>query len=144
MNDRIFESIVAVIGAALCYTFGEVDGLFQALIAMVALDYVTGILKGGKRGELSSAVGFEGIRRKVMIFMLVGAAHILDHELVNELLGSSEVLRDLVIFFYLANEGLSIIENAIAIGLPIPEVVKERLKEFVERGKVEGERKESA
>ena len=129
MNDY-FQYIVSLIGASLCYFFGEVNGLIHALIAFAIIDYITGMFKSGKKKELSSRIGFEGIKRKVTMFLLVGVANIIDKELLSGLIGSSELLHDLVIWFYLANEGLSILENAVAIGLPVPEIMKNKLLEF--------------
>ena len=130
----IVDSGVAVLGTIMCYIFGELNGLLTGLIVLVVLDQVSGVLAAGIKGELSSEVGFNGIRRKVMIFMLVGMAHILDREVLSEFIGNSDVLRDVVIFFYLANEGLSIVENALEMGLPIPGVVKEKLTEIMWKG----------
>ena len=129
MNDY-FQYVVSLVGASVCYFFGEVNGLIHGLIAFAIIDYITGLFKGGKKGTLSSRIGFEGIKRKVTMFLLVGVANILDKELLSGLIGSSELLRDLVIWFYLANEGLSILENAVAIGLPVPEMLKDKLSEF--------------
>ena len=130
MSEDIFNSIFAAIGASVCYFFGEVNGVFHALVAFALIDYITGFFKGGKKKELSSRVGFNGIKRKITMFLLVGVANILDKELVGEFTGSSELLRNLVIFFYLSNEGLSILENAIALGLPVPEILKNKLLDF--------------
>ena len=135
--DDYFQYVVSLLGASICYFFGEVNGLIRGLIAFAVIDYITGLFKGGKNKTLSSRIGFEGIRRKVTMFLLVGVANILDKELLSGLIGSSELLRDLVIWFYLANEGLSILENAVAIGLPVPEVMKSKLLEF--RHKSNGE-----
>ncbi len=134
MSEDIFNSIFAAIGASVCYFFGEVNGVFHALVAFALIDYITGFFKGGKKKELSSRVGFDGIKRKITMFLLVGVANILDKELVGEFTGSSELLRNLVIFFYLSNEGLSILENAIALGLPVPEILKNKLLDFRHKG----------
>ena len=90
------------------------------------MDYITGVMAAYIKCELSSSIGFKGIFRKITIFILVGITHVIDHEL----LGNKVPLRDAVIFFYLANEGLSLIENAVVIGLPIPEMLKSKLLEF--------------
>ena len=129
MNDY-FQYMVSLIGALICYFFGEVNGLIHALITLALIDYITGIFKGGKKKNLSSRIGFDGIKRKITMFLLVGVANILDKELIGDFTGSQELLRNLVIFFYLANEGLSILENAIEIGLPVPEIMKNKLLEF--------------
>ena len=129
MLDNItdyIDIIFATIGASISYFFGGFDGFLHALIAFTILDYITGIFAAGVKHKLSSGIGFKGIAKKVTIFVLVGVAHIIDHEL----LGDTKLLRDAVLFFYLANEGLSIMENAITIGIPVPEVLKSKLLEF--------------
>ena len=136
-TDKIMSNyldyIAAGIGAVLGYFFGEFDGFMNALLAFVVLDYITGLLAAVVRGELSSNAGFHGIARKVTIFIIVGVAHVVD----REALGGTALLRDAVLFFYLANEGLSILENAIEIGIPIPEIIKEKLALFHEKGNKE-------
>ena len=110
------------------------DGLLYALIAFVVIDYLTGVMCAINDRTLSSEVGFKGICRKVLIFLLVGIAHILD---VN-VIGSGGVLRTAVIFFYISNEGVSLLENAGHLGLPIPEKIKtvlEQLHDRAENGK---------
>lgn len=126
-----FDCLAAAIGASFGYFFGGVDGFIHALIAFTILDYITGLFAAGVQHRLSSNIGFKGIAKKVTIFVLVGVAHIIDHEL----LGDTKFLRDAVLFFYLANEGLSIMENAINIGIPVPEVMKEKLLQFREDSK---------
>ena len=124
------DIIFSAIGASLGYFFGGFDGFIHALIAFSILDYLTGILAAGVKHTLSSKVGFNGIARKLTIFIVVGVAHVID----RELLGGTALLRDAVLFFYLANEGLSILENAIEIGIPIPEIIKEKLLMFKDKG----------
>ena len=109
-------------GAFLSWFFGDLDGLVKILLVLAVIDQVSGLLKGYVQKKWSSEIGFRGIAKKVMMFSIVGIANILD----NELLGQSEVLKDAVCFFYIANEGLSIAENAIELGLPVPEKLKER------------------
>ena len=131
MSD--FDYLAAILGAVTGYFFGGFDGFISALIAFAILDYITGIFAAGVRHELSSNVGFRGIAKKITIFFLVGVAHIID----RELLGNTAFLRDAVLFFYLANEGLSILENAIEIGIPVPQVLKEKLQQFQDEKKEE-------
>ena len=107
---------------------GGVDGFLYALIAFVVIDYITGIMCAINDHTLSSAVGFRGICRKVLIFCMVGIGNILD---VN-ILGDGSVLRTAVIFFYLSNEGVSMLENAAHLGLPIPDKLKEVLAQLNE------------
>lgn len=108
---------------------GGVDGFLYALIAFVVIDYITGIMCAINDHTLSSAVGFQGICRKVLIFCMVGIGNILD---VN-ILGEGHVLRTAVIFFYLSNEGVSMLENCAHIGLPIPDKLKDVLAQLHER-----------
>ena len=126
--DLIWTKIqiaVAALGGWLGYFLGGVDGLLIALVVFMALDYVTGIMCAIVDKKLSSAVGFKGICKKVLILMLVGVANILDVHVV----GQGSALRGAVIAFYLSNEGLSLLENAAYIGLPIPD----KLREFLEQ-----------
>ena len=103
--------------------FGGFDGFLYALIIFVVTDYFTGILAAGIRKELSSEVGFKGIAKKVCIFLLVGVAKVID----TQVLQNGAAIRTAVIFFYLSNEGLSILENSAVIGIPIPEKLKDML-----------------
>ena len=107
----------AAIGGWLGYFLGGVDGLLIALLVFVVLDYVTGVMCAIIDKKLSSEVGFKGLFRKVLIFALVGVAHIMDTNVV----GTGSALRSAVICFYLSNEGVSMLENAAHLGLPIPE-----------------------
>ena len=117
------------IGGWLGYFLGGCDGLLYALLAFVVIDYLTGIMCAINDHTLSSEVGFRGICRKVLIFLLVGIANILD---VN-IIGSGSVLRTAVIFFYISNEGVSLMENAAHLGLPIPEKLKSILAQLHNR-----------
>ena len=114
------QVIFAAIGGWLGYFLGSCDGLLIALVAFVAIDYITGIMCAVADKKLSSEVGFKGICRKVLIFLLVGIANILDVQVI----GTGSVLRTAVIFFYISNEGVSLTENAAHLGLPIPEKLK--------------------
>lgn len=117
------------IGGWLGYFVGGWDGLLYALIAFVVVDYLTGVMCAINDKTLSSEVGFRGICRKVLIFLLVGIAHILDVQVI----GSAGVLRTAVIFFYISNEGVSLIENAAHLGLPVPEKIKVVLEQLHDR-----------
>ncbi len=117
------------IGGWLGYFVGGWDGLLYALIAFVVVDYLTGVMCAINDKTLSSEVGFRGICRKVLIFLLVGIAHILDVQVI----GSASVLRTAVIFFYISNEGVSLIENAAHLGLPVPEKIKVVLEQLHDR-----------
>ena len=128
------QLIFSAVGGWLGYFLGGCDGLLYALIAFVVIDYITGVMCAIISRELSSAVGFKGIFRKVMIFLLVGIANIIDVQVI----GTGAVLRTAVIFFYISNEGVSLLENAGHLGLPIPEKIKtvlEQLHDRAENGK---------
>ena len=114
------QFVFTMIGGWLGYFLGGYDGLLYALVVFMVADYVTGVMCAISDKKLSSAVGFKGICRKVLILMLVGIANLLDVEVI----GTGAVLRTAVIFFYLSNEGVSLLENAAHLGLPIPEKLK--------------------
>ena len=116
----------AGVGGWLGYFLGGCDGLIIALVLFVVIDYITGVMCAVVDRKLSSAVGFKGIFRKVVIFMLVGIANIIDVQVIK----SGSVLRTAVVFFYLSNEGLSLIENSVHLGLPVPEKLKAVLKQL--------------
>ena len=114
------QMAVAAIGGWLGYFLGGMDGLMIALIVFMVLDYITGLMCAVIDKKLSSAVGFKGICKKVLILMLVGVAHIVDLHVV----GTGDALRSAVVCFYLSNESVSMLENAAHLGLPIPEKLK--------------------
>ena len=120
------QMAVAAIGGWLGYFLGGMDGLMIALIIFMALDYITGLMCAVIDKKLSSAVGFRGICKKVLILMLVGVANVVDVHVV----GTGSALRGAVIAFYLSNEGLSLLENAAHIGLPIPDKMKDVLAQL--------------
>ena len=128
------QFVFTMIGGWLGYFLGGCDGLLYALLAFVVIDYLTGIMCTINDHTLSSAVGFRGICRKVLIFLLVGIANILD---VN-VIGTGSVLRTAVIFFYISNEGVSLLENAAHLGLPVPEKIKTVLEQLHDRAEDEG------
>ncbi|MEE0741433.1 MAG: phage holin family protein [Emergencia sp.] len=117
-------------GGFLGWFLGGVDGFLYALIAFTVIDYITGVMCAITDKNLSSSIGFKGICRKVLIFTLVGIGNIVD----VYVLGQGGVLRTAVIFFYLSNEGVSILENSAHLGLPIPEKLKEVLEQLHDRG----------
>lgn len=123
------QTAAAAIGGYLGYFVGGVDGLMTALILFMVIDYITGVMCAVSDRTLSSAVGFRGICRKVLTLMLVGVAHIVDLHVV----GTGQALRSAVICFYLSNEGVSVLENAGHLGLPIPEKLKEILAQLHNR-----------
>lgn len=123
------QFVFAAIGGWLGYFLGGCDGLLYALLAFVVADYLTGVMCAINDKKLSSEVGFKGICRKVLIFVLVGIANILDVQVV----GTGSVLRTAIIFFYISNEGVSLLENAGHLGLPIPEKLKAVLEQLHDR-----------
>ena len=127
------QFVFTAVGGWLGYFLGGCDGLFYALIVFVVIDYITGIMYAIINQSLSSEVGFKGICRKVLIFLLVGIANILDVQVI----GSGSVLRTAVIFFYLSNEGVSILENAAFLSLPVPEKIKIVLEQLHDRSESE-------
>ena len=127
------QIISTAIGGWLGWFLGGCDGLLYALIAVVVIDYITGVMCAIADKTLSSEVGFKGICRKVLIFLLVGIAHTLD---VN-IIGSGSVLRTAAVFFYISNEGVSIMENAGHLGLPIPGKLMEVLEQLHDRAEKE-------
>ena len=120
------QMAVAAIGGWLGYFLGGMDGLMIALIIFMVLDYITGLMCAVIDKKLSSAVGFKGICKKVLILILVGVAHIVDLHVV----GTGDALRSAVVCFYLSNESVSMLENAAHLGLPIPEKLKSVLAQL--------------
>lgn len=123
------QMVFTAIGGWLGYFLGGCDGLLYALIAFVVIDYITGVMCAVVDKKLSSTVGFKGICRKVLIFLLVGIANVLDVQVI----GSGSVLRTAVIFFYISNEGVSLLENAAHLGLPVPDRIKTVLEQLHDR-----------
>lgn len=136
---NFIQVIFATIGGWLGYFLGGCDGLIYALTAFVVVDYITGVMCAIADKKLSSSVGFKGICRKVLIFTLVGIAHIIDMQVIK----AGSVLRTAVIFFYLSNEGVSLLENAAHLGLPIPNKLKDVLEQLHDRSEKEENHGES-
>lgn len=123
------QLVFAAVGGWLGWFLGGCDGLLYALLAFAAVDYITGIMGAVVDKKLSSAVGFKGIFKKVLIFTLVGIANIVDVQVLE----TPGVLRTAVIFFYLSNEGVSMLENAAHLGLPVPDAIKTVLEQLHDR-----------
>lgn len=121
-----FKVILALSGGVLGWLFGGFDSLIYALIAFVVLDYVTGVLLAIHEKKISSEIGFRGISKKITIFILVAVGHVIDQYVI----GTGSSLRTMLIMFYLSNEGISIIENAGAIGLPFPQKLKDVIQQL--------------
>lgn len=126
---------IATAGGWLGWFLGGLDGFLYALIAFVAIDYLTGVMCAIVNKELSSEVGFKGLFRKILIFVMVGVGHILD----TQIIGDGSILRTAVIFFYLSNEGVSLLENAAHLGLPVPEKLKDVLAQLHNKSGKDGD-----
>ena len=133
------QIIFTAVGGWLGYFLGGCDGLLYTLLAFVVLDYLTGIMCAIVDKKLSSEIGFKGIFKKVLIFVLVGVGHLLD----VQVLGEVGILRTAVIFFYLSNEGVSLIENAAHLGLPIPEKLRAVLEQLHDRAEKEDDHEQT-
>ena len=165
---NMIQIIFTAVGGWLGYFLGGCDGLLIALVVFAVTDYITGVMCAIADKKLSSEIGFKGICRKVIIFMLVGIAHVLDVNVIatgsvlrtaviffylsNEgvsllenaahlvnVIATGSVLRTAVIFFYLSNEGVSLLENAAHLGLPVPEKLKDVLEQLHDRAEKEKE-----
>lgn len=123
---EVVQVILFTIGGFIGYGLGGCDGFLYALVAMVVLDYVTGIMLAIIERKLSSEIGFKGIFKKVFIFFMVAIGHIID----SKIIGTGSGIRTAVIFFYASNEGISILENATKLGLPVPEKLKSILEQI--------------
>jgi toxin secretion/phage lysis holin len=133
---NVIQVVFAAIGGWLGWFLGGTDGFLYALIAFVVIDYITGIMCAIVDHKLSSEIGFKGIFKKVLIFTMVGIGNIID----VQVLGQAGVLRTAVIFFYISNEGVSLLENAGHLGLPIPAKLKEVLEQLHDRAEKEDEK----
>ena len=131
----MIQAVFTGLGGWIGYYLGGCDGLLYALIAFVIVDYLTGVMCAIADKKLSSNVGCKGICRKVLIFLLVGIANIIDVQVI----GQVGILRTAVIFFYLSNEGVSLLENAGHLGLPIPEQLKTVLEQLHDRAGKDGD-----
>lgn len=120
------DSVAGVVGAILGFMYGEVNGLFRALIAFMVLDYISGVFAAVSEKKISSKVGFRGIANKVLILAFVALGHITD----TYVLGGIPAAMSAVMLFYIANEGISIVENAAALGLPVPQKIKNVLEQI--------------
>lgn len=126
MNDEMSEFMIAGIIGLLGWFFGGLDGYIKVLIAFTVIDYISGVCKAGIEGKISSSACFKGIARKVIMFSLVGIAHLIDQLLPGE----KDAFRIAIILFYIGNEGISIIENADKLGVPIPKFLRGKFLEF--------------
>lgn len=127
--DKILGFFSAWICAALSFCFGRLDGVLIALMALMLFDYITGVIRAAINHDLCSSVGFKGIARKVLILALVAVGNLIDVHII----GDGSLCRSLVIGFYVANEALSIIENAIGLGLPVPQKLVTIIRELKDK-----------
>ena len=128
MNDEVLDFMIAGIIGLLGWFFGGMDGYIKVLIAFSGIDYISGVFKAGAEGKISSAVGFKGIARKVLMFSLVGIAHLIDQFLPGE----KDAFRIAIILFYIGNEGISIVENSDKLGVKIPKFLRGKFLKFTE------------
>lgn len=111
------QLIFTAIGGYVGWFLGGMDGLIYALVTFIFIDYITGLMVAILERKLSSEIGFRGIFKKILIFTFVGIGHIIDFHIIQ----NGSAVRTAVIFFYMSNEGISILENAAKVGLPVPE-----------------------
>lgn len=128
--ETIFKSIIAVIGAIVTFLLGGWSPLLQVLVIFIIVDYILGFLVAAVYGKLNSEIGFKGIAKKVIIFALVAIAYSIDR-----IMGDGTLIRDAVIFFYLANELLSILETVGKTNLPIPDVLRKAVEKLNSKSK---------
>lgn len=128
-GEKIVLTIASFSGGIIGYLFGEIDGFFYGLIAMMGIDYLTGVLSGVAQKNISSRIGFRGICKKAIILMMVAFGNIVD----GVILEGSSVARTGIITFFLVNEGISIAENAAAAGVPVPKKITDMLKQLKEK-----------
>ncbi|MDY4587730.1 MAG: phage holin family protein [Oscillospiraceae bacterium] len=124
--DNIIRTISAAVGAAVGFLFGQLNGLFWAVIALMAIDYVTGVIVAVMNKRLSSEVGFRGLVKKLFILVLIAVAHIVDAQII----GQGAAVMTAVMLFFAANEGISILENAANLGLPVPKKLRDILEQL--------------
>ncbi|SHF16083.1 phage holin family protein [Caloramator proteoclasticus] len=130
MKNNHLQLIFATIGGYLGYFLGGFDGFMYALLIFMVIDYVTGVMVAILEGRLSSAIGFRGLFKKILILIMVGIGNIIDKNVLN----NGNAIRTAVIFFYMSNEGISIIENSAKIGLPVPKKLTEALEQINKEG----------
>lgn len=135
---RVLQYFVKTFSAFLCalasFLFGKCDGLLLALLSFICLDYISGVIVGATKHKLSSAVGFKGIAKKAFILIIVAVAHIIDSQVLG---GQSSAFRSAICGIYIANEGLSILENAVKLGVPVPKQLKKFLEQLRDKGEEE-------
>lgn len=133
--DVAIKTVSGAAGALIGFLYGEISGLFIAIIALMALDYITGILCGISTKTLSSEIGFKGLVKKLMILVIIAVGHLVDAYII----GTGSALMTAVILFFAANEGISILENAATLGLPIPKKLKSILEQIKNKSEEDGD-----
>lgn len=128
--QSLIKSVVSFIATTLMYLLGGWDIALQSLIIVIILDYLTGIAKSYVTKKLNSSIGFKGIVKKLSMFCIVAIAVIVDRSI-----GQSGMIRTLIIYYLVANEGLSIIENLGEMNIVVPEFLKERLEQLKDKDK---------
>jgi len=135
MKRAIFDTVAAMLGGLGAFLFGEMSGIFSVLIALTVLDYATGVIAAIINKNLSSRVGFNGIFKKIMVFVVIAVANLICVYVVD----SNGFLRSAVIFFFVANESISILENAGSMGVPVPNKLLEMLEQIKTKNKSESD-----
>lgn len=133
--EKIVHTLTVVSGAIIGFMFGELTGLLIALVFFMVVDYVTGIIKAYDKHKLSSEIGFKGIFKKIIILCLVSVAHMIDKYVI----GTNAVVMSATTMFYIGNEGISILENAAELGIPLPPPLIKALKQISDAQKMKSE-----
>ena len=128
--DKIISLIASEAATIFIYLFGGIDVALTCLIVAIVLDYVSGMIKAYNKKQLSSKIGFSGILKKIGILILVMLS-----VLVDRVTGDTGAIRTLVIYYFVANEGLSVLENLGESGIPIPNAIKKALKVLKDQSK---------
>lgn len=136
---EIFKAFSAVLGGIAGFLWGDLDGLLIALITFICLDYITGIVVGAAQHRLNSQISFTGLLRKALILIIIAVAHIIDTQILG---GTASVFRSAACGLYIANEGLSILENAGKLGLPMPAKLKNVLEQLRDKNENDDDKKE--
>lgn len=127
--DNIFKQIMAAICTLISFLFGDIEGMMIALIALIILDYISGVIAAAVEKRLSSEVGAKGIAKKIFMLLIVALANIVDINVI----GDGHVLKTVTVVFYICNECISLIENAGRIGVPVPKKLLDVLEQLRDR-----------
>lgn len=129
--DNIFKQIMAAICTLISFLFGDMEGMLIALIALIVLDYISGVIAAAVEKRLSSEVGAKGIAKKIFMLLIVALANIVDINVI----GDGHVLKTVTVVFYICNECISLIENAGRIGVPVPKKLLDVLEQLRDKDK---------